>query len=108
MSEKQLTSKNGHSSAVIFGSEEEGQAEIQSKSEKYSLKSTNHSSTARSATIYELQKNEVDIKGLLNVHYFKTYELKEKIVKAPLNVRNVKTNPPFDKWSVPYDIVFNF
>ena len=43
MSEKQLTwTKTGHSSAVIFGSEEEGQAEIKSKSEKYSLKSTNH------------------------------------------------------------------
>ena len=49
--------KNGHRSAVMFGSEEEGQAEIKSKSEKYSLKSTNHSSTASSATIYELQKN---------------------------------------------------
>ena len=94
----------------MFGSEEEGQAKIRSKSEKYSLKSTNHLSTASSATIYGLQKNELDIKGLLNDHYFKTYELKEKTVnmKAPLNVRNDKTKPPFDKWSVPYDKVFNF
>ena len=93
----------------MFGSGEEGQAEIKSKSEKYSLQSTNHSSTANSATTYGLQKNELDIKGLLNVHYFKTYELKEKIVniKAPLNVLNDKTKPLFDKWGVPYDIVFN-
>ena len=24
-------------------------------------------------------------------------------IKAPLNVHNFKTKPPFDKWSIPYD-----
>ena len=27
-------------------------------------------------------------------------------IKAPLNMRNDKTKPPCDKWSVPYDTVF--
>ena len=44
----------------------------------------------------------MNMEAPLNVHNFKTYELKKIMnIKASLNVRNFKTKPPFDKWNVP-------
>ena len=88
------------------GSQEEDQTDTKSKSQKHCLKRTINSSTESSATIYQLQKI-MNIEAPLMSNIFKTYELKKKKsmnIKARLNVHNFKTKPPFDKWSIPYDI----
>ena len=67
----------------MSGSQEEGQTDTKSKSQKHCLKRIRNSSTESesSATIYELQKI-MNIQAPLKVQHFKTYELEKKKKKA--------------------------
>ena len=61
----------------MSGSQEGGQTDTKSKSQKHCWKHTRNSSTESTATIYELQKI-MNIEAPLNIQHFKTYELEKK------------------------------